>query len=75
MYYYQPMHNAFLGWGIIGMLFWLIVMVIIVIIISRVFRHTPDTTNHNTPLEIAKTRYAKGEISKEEFEQLRKDLK
>jgi putative membrane protein len=28
----------------------------------------------DTPLEIAKKRYARGEISREEFEQLKKDL-
>lgn len=74
MYYYSPMQNAFWGWGILGMFFWLIIMIIIIVIISRVFRHTPESASHNTPLEIAKTRYAKGEISKEEYEQLRKDL-
>jgi len=53
--------------GIIALIVWLIV---------RLTRHgsTGGITERNTPLDIARERYAKGEISKEEFEQIKKDL-
>lgn len=34
----------------------------------------PGSREEHAPLDIAKERYAKGEISKEQFEQIKKDL-
>jgi putative membrane protein len=33
-----------------------------------------DIATRQTPIEIARERYAKGELNKEQFEQIRKDL-
>jgi len=41
--------------------------------ITKLFRRGDSVPKHD-PLDVAKERYAKGERSKDEFEQLKKDL-
>ena len=56
----------------IGAIIWLIVWGV-----SRTTRRGDDTggpSHRQTPLDIAKERYAKGEITREQYDQLRKDL-
>ena len=76
-YYNSPMMSGNdAGWGVFMMFFWLIVLVVIVYIVMRLIKNHETTTNTKIdPIDIAKERYAKGEIKKEEFEQLKKDLK
>ena len=38
------------------------------------FNQTGRAQNSEAPLEILKARYARGEISREEYEQMRRDL-
>jgi putative membrane protein len=65
------------GWGIFAwilmLLFWVGVIVLIVWGIKALTKGG-GTTTKGTPLDIARERYAKGEISREEFEQIKKDL-
>jgi putative membrane protein len=65
------------GWmifgGLIMLLFWGGVIWAIVWGIRRSGHHTYHGENM-TPLDIAKARYAKGEITKDQFDQLKKDL-
>jgi len=69
-----------MGWG--GMWFgWLISIIALVLIfwvivrfsVSGPYRRQPPASNE-TPVDILKKRYAKGEINKEQFEQMKKDL-
>jgi len=63
------------GWGG-GLLMALISVVFIAIIIWAIVKITNHhtSTTKQTPFDIAKERYAKGEITKEQFEQIKKDL-
>jgi putative membrane protein len=59
--------------GICGLLFIGLIVWIIMRASGHGYRHHGWAANQ-TPLDIAKERYAKGEITKEQFEQLKKDL-
>ena len=74
-------HNG-MGWwmmfgGIWMVVFWGVVIALAVWGISKLTQRGgsgSSTTARDDPLDIAKERYAKGEISREEFEQIKKDL-
>ena len=59
----MPLMIVFWG-GLIALVTWIIVRLV----------RSGQQPSSQTPLDIAKARYAKGEISKEEFEQIKKDL-
>lgn len=64
-----------LGWGWIGVgmlhmaLFWILIVVCVVILIGAIRRRQPFDA-----MEVLKLRYAKGEISRDEFERMSRDL-
>ena len=75
------MHDGWGWWMVFGgiwmLLFWIAIIWLVVWgIKSIVGRRESKTgaTEKRDPLEIAKERYAKGQISKEEFEQIKKDI-
>jgi putative membrane protein len=77
------MHNFggwwFPGMGILMALVCIGIIALVVWGVTRLVRRgaccsTVMTSTNQTPLDIAKERYAKGEITKEQFEQIKKDL-
>ena len=82
-YPYGPMGGPGGGWGHMmgyglgygGMLMWVIFIVIFGVLIYFLMQAMKGRGRAGeTPLEILKKRYAKGEITKEEFDKMRKDI-
>ena len=65
-------------WFIMMGLFWIALIVAVILFIRWLVlaasRKKHELRSEDSALEILRTRYAKGEINKEEFEQKKKDL-
>ena len=83
-----PYHGFGRGWmmfgGLMMLLFWVVLIVAAILIVRAILSSNtrlrsgsngslPSTGNR--ALEILKERYARGEISKAEYEQMREDLR
>jgi putative membrane protein len=76
---YGPMYGPGGGWpmmhyGYGGWFMWLILVIVVAIAIYFLVQAQRGGGVRETPLEILKKRYAKGEITKEEYDQMKQHL-
>ncbi len=62
------------GYWILGLIFWILVIIGLVLLIKYLWEGGGAKRGEESALEILKKKYARGEISKEEFEEKKKDL-
>jgi putative membrane protein len=62
------------GMGFLMMLFWAVVLIALVLLISAVFSGRRPSSHTESALEILQKRYARGEIEKDRFDAMRRDL-
>ncbi len=65
-----------MGYGmvILGLIFWILIIIGLVLLIKYLWEGGGARRAQESALEILKKKYARGEISKEEFEEKKKDL-
>ena len=80
MNYMYYNHNYFPAFGFLGIIIQIAWWVLIIWLFMAVIRHF-TTSNHHDPednsdeaLNILRQRYAKGEITKKEFDSMKKDI-
>ena len=78
----MPMHPEYMWWG--AMWIFPIVTILFVLLVVYLFGRTRlrppsepypnERADRESPVDILKRRYAQGEITKEEFDKMRKDV-
>lgn len=72
------MFHDWMGGGMwFGWIFWLVILVLIIWFVVTQFnkgKQDSQSGSQETPMDILKKRYAKGEITKEQFDKMKKDL-
>jgi len=66
--------NSFSTFGWLFMIFFWLLLILSVIALFRYLSKSGSSKEGKTPLDILKERYARGEMSKKEFEEMKKDL-
>ena len=63
------------GGMLIGLIFFIIILVVAYLLIKRLIDHSKtQTTTGRSALDVAKERYAKGEITKQELDEMKNNL-
>ena len=72
------MGYGMMGFGLVGLLFNLLIVVGVVVLIVWAVRRfsagSHDVSHTQTPREILQARYARGEITREQYQQMLSDL-
>ena len=62
-------------WNVIGLLFWIALLVALILLIIWLYKKiTRKTIHEGSALEILKKRFARGEVTKKQFEEMKREL-
>ncbi|MBI4214657.1 SHOCT domain-containing protein [archaeon] len=62
------------GWGVFSLLFWILVFIALVLLVYWLYRSITGASGARLASEILKQRYARGELTKKQYEEMRTEL-
>ena len=62
-------------WSVVGWLFWIALLVALILLIIWLYKQITGQVTNDGSIEILKKRFAKGEITKKEFESMKKNIR
>lgn len=62
------------GWGVAGALGLVIFWIILIVVLVKIFKHSGIREKEDNALNVLRERFAKGEIDKKTFEEMKKTL-
>lgn len=68
------MPTRFFHFGFGGMFMWIIFIALIAVVVYFLIKQSKGMSHGESALDIAKKRYARGEITKEELDEIKKNL-
>lgn len=69
-----PAHDGMGWWMLFGGLWTLVLSAQLILLVVRMATMSWGQTRRRDPVDIAQARYARGEIERDEFERIRRDL-
>ena len=66
--------GAFGAWSLFGLVFWLLLLAGLFLLVAWLYRNVASHVAGEEPVTVLKRRYAGGEITKKEFEGMKKEL-
>jgi|TARA_B100001250_G_scaffold330535_1_gene295442 putative membrane protein len=74
--YYHMMDASIYGWwGLLMIFFWIAVIIAVIVLVMRTLNSNGNADKSDDALDILKKRYAKGDITKKQFDEIKKDIK
>jgi len=73
--FFGTSHMMGFGMGILGWVWMIVLAALVAVIVGALIRYISRASRPGkTPLDILKERYARGEITAEEFERMKRDI-
>ncbi len=67
-------YDTFGAWGVISLLFWILITAGLILLVVWLYKNVAGHVTGEEPMTVLKRRFASGEITRKEFEEMKKEV-